>query len=765
MNNLDFKNQYEIIKILGKGMYSKVYKAKKKDTNEFRAIKIIDLNEIREELKKENLKEDISYEFEQYIKQLLNEIENMKLCKKNNDNSLEFFEYFTTEDYFALVIELCDCNLTQVLINRENGFNPKEIYNIISQLNNTFKIMKENKIVHRDLKLDNILIKYENKEKNIFKVKLCDYGISKYGNFTQLKTHIGTEAYMAPEIMELTEEDKYNYKCDLWSLGIIIYELSFKDRPYKGKTEIALLKGINKFGKTMLKKTGDVNLDDLINKLLEKDPEKRITWDEYFNHSFFIQEDDEKEDNIDNTKKHTDLLPYRPELEDVIMQKITLLAAPISGPNHPRTVYFMNDPNLNDNLLQNKFKIEKFEISEKKYMVLYKAYKNLNVCISEPMKYNGIIRTKLFENTNIIWKLKKDKELLPFIKSLNKYQKYNHFPITYELTRKDNLYKNYCNMKIKFPNDYYYMAETFILPQDNKIFIEEKLKDFNLNDKTNLWIIKPCRKSKGSGIELLTNVENIPKHILVTHYINNPHLINGKKYDLRIYLLVTGFCPLKIYLYDNGFARFCKEKYDLSPENMSNKYIHLTDYPFNDTEKEKWSLHKLKIFFEGNNLDFNKVWLKIKDIIIKVVLSITDIAIPIIKPLKLSSGNLFELYGVDILIDEYLNPWLLEINLNPSLNCDNPLDLKIKSKLITDILNIIGVVPFSHDGKFILMDKPNEYKDSIEEGLIESLCEFERPTGGFERIFPLKNNIRYYSQFIKEPEKENLALWKELLSK
>ena len=315
MNNLDFKNQYDIIKTLGKGMYSKVYKAKKKDTNEFRAIKIIDLNEIREELKKENLKEDISYEFEQYIKQLLNEIENMKLCKKNNDNSLEFFEYFTTEDYFALVIELCDCNLTQVLINRENGFNPKEIYNIISQLNNTFKIMKENKIVHRDLKLDNILIKYENKEKRLFKVKLCDYGISKYGNFTQLKTHIGTEANMAPEIMELTEEDNYNYKCDLWSLGIIIYELSFKDRPYKGKTEAALLKGINKFGKTMLKKTGDVNLDDLINKLLEKDPEKRITWDEYFNHPFFIKEDDEKEDNIDNTRKDSDLLPYRPEQE------------------------------------------------------------------------------------------------------------------------------------------------------------------------------------------------------------------------------------------------------------------------------------------------------------------------------------------------------------------------------------------------------------------------------------------------------------------
>ena len=174
------------------------------------------------------------------------------------------------------------------------------------------------------------------------------------------------------------------------------------------------------------------------------------------------------------------MLPNRPELENIMLQKIKLLATPISGPNHPRTVYFMNNPKLNDNLLHKKFKIENIEISQKKYMILYKAYKNLTLCLSEPMKYNNIIRSKLFEDTNIIWKLKTAEEMIPFIKTLNKYQKYNHFPMTKELTRKDNLYKNYCNMKIRFPNDYNYMAETYILPNDYKIFIEEKLKDFNL---------------------------------------------------------------------------------------------------------------------------------------------------------------------------------------------------------------------------------------------------------------------------------------------
>ena len=409
-------------------------------------------------------------------------------------------------------------------------------------------------------------------------------------------------------------------------------------------------------------------------------------------------------------------------------------------------------------------------------MFLYKAYKNLPLCLSGPMKYNRVIRSKLFDNTNIVWKLMKQDRMFPFLKTLNKYQKFNHFPMTWQLSRKDNLYNNYYKMKTKFPNDYNYMPETYVLPKDYDIFFNEKLKDFDLNDKTKLWLLKPCASSRGRGIRLLTDLEDIPKKTIATHYIYNPHLINGKKYDLRIYLLITGYCPLKIYLFENGLTRFCSEEYDLNPEKMNNSFIHLTNYSINKNSSnfeannsvneefgDKWTLYTLKKYFEKNNLNFDEVWRKIKDIIIKIILSVTDMAIPIIKSFKLSSGNLFEIYGVDILLDAELNPWLMEVNLNPSLNCDSELDLKVKSKLLTDIFNIIGAIPFSHDGKFIPMDKPNEYKDEIEEGVIESLCEFERPSGGFERIFPLKNNINIYKKFLEQPGNENLALWNEML--
>ena len=89
----------------------------------------------------------------------------------------------------------------------------------MKQLNKTFRIMKEKKIIHRDLKLENILIKYIDKEKKKYIIKLSDYGCSKrlQSLSRYCSTYSGTLAYMSPEILKGA---KYNYKCDLWSIGI-----------------------------------------------------------------------------------------------------------------------------------------------------------------------------------------------------------------------------------------------------------------------------------------------------------------------------------------------------------------------------------------------------------------------------------------------------------------------------------------------------------------------------------------------------------------
>jgi len=263
-----------------------------------------------------NSYEDVDTKLEQFKQNLMREINIMKKCAEHNENSVKYYESFETEDEFAIVSELCDENLNTFKMDRK--FSPEEILEILNQLNNTFKIMKET-IVHRDLKPLNILIKYDNNDKSKYTVKLCDFGISKEGKIFNLQTakgNMGTTGYIAPEIIEkilaleileksteyeimegskehelMKRTQNYDYKkSDLWSLGIIIYELLFEKRPYDGANEQIILDKIIKFGKKILKKTNNEKLDDLINKLLEKDPEKRIGWDDYFNHPFFRKE-------------------------------------------------------------------------------------------------------------------------------------------------------------------------------------------------------------------------------------------------------------------------------------------------------------------------------------------------------------------------------------------------------------------------------------------------------------------------------------------
>ena len=91
---------------------------------------------------------------------------------------------------------------------------------------------------------------------------------------------------MAPELLK---KENYNYKCDLWTVGIIIYRLFFGRPPFSGNSEDALIHNIDEIGNNF-KKTGNQTLDDLISKLLEKEPEKRINWKDYLNHSFFKKE-------------------------------------------------------------------------------------------------------------------------------------------------------------------------------------------------------------------------------------------------------------------------------------------------------------------------------------------------------------------------------------------------------------------------------------------------------------------------------------------
>jgi len=136
------------------------------------------------------------------------------------------------------------------------------------------------------------------------------------------------------------------------------------------------------------------------------------------------------------------------------------------------------------------------------------------------------------------------------------------------------------------------------------------------------------------------------------------------------------------------------------------------------------------------------------------------------KGYKLRSNNIFDLYSVDIILDSKFKPWLVEINISLALYEEwYTKDRKIMLRqTICDVLNVVSMVPFSHVNGFAL-NGDVEFANSTEETVQQSICEFTRPLGGFERIFPFKSNIDYYKQFFKEVSPNNEALWNEVQEK
>ncbi|KAJ8288844.1 hypothetical protein COCON_G00015030 [Conger conger] len=302
---------------------------------------------------------------------------------------------------------------------------------------------------------------------------------------------------------------------------------------------------------------------------------------------------------------------------------------------------------------------------------------------------------------NLMWT---GSHLKPYLlRNLLDFQKVNHFPRSYELTRKDRLYKNIQRMQQMhgFKN-FHIVPQTFVLPSEFQEFCSCFSKD------RGPWIIKPVASSRGRGIYLVSNPNQIPldENILVSRYLSNPLLIDDFKFDVRLYVLVTSYEPLIIYLYEEGLARFATVKYDRAAKNIKNQFMHLTNYSVNkksrdyvscdDPEVEdygnKWSMSAILRYLKQEGKDTALLMGQVEDLVIKAVLSAELQIATACKMFVPHRTNCFELYGFDVLIDSNLKPWLLEVNLSPSLACDAPLDLKIKASMISDMFSLVGFV-------------------------------------------------------------------------
>ena len=472
----------------------------------------------------------------------------------------------------------------------------------------------------------------------------------------------------------------------------------------------------------------------------------------------------------------------RRELLSVKEQKLTLLRPGKNCPNkHPRTVFLYYNETLNKNnyTYLKQYKIDNVTLTDKNYFVTYKlrVKSEKTPSIVGSLEFNGLIRSYQRLDNNLIMEFTNENDRDTLVKSLIKYQKFDVFPISNEISRKSSLYLNYKSKQIKFPKDFNYMPRTYVMPYDKEI-VKKKFLNYTVNTK-NLYIVKPNVSSRGRGIHLFDNYkDSVSDDVLISKYISNPHLINGKKYDIRLYVLVTGFSPLKIYVFNEGIARISSELFTLELSKLKNLYIHLTNTSINkkninykrvtDPTKDDgndWTLTVLKKYIKKkSNIDFDTVILpKINDIIVKSLLTVLEKAHIKDRERYVKPGTLYQLFGYDILLDKNFRPWLLEVNYGPDMANIDDFDLILKSKVITDLYNIVGLVPF-RKGEYnnIPYDEVYDYKNKIDEVIDDSICELDRPRGGFNLLFPLKDNIDYYSQFVPFANKINKKFWNKI---
>ncbi|KAH7468528.1 hypothetical protein KRP22_012011 [Phytophthora ramorum] len=322
----------------------------------------------------------------------------------------------------------------------------------------------------------------------------------------------------------------------------------------------------------------------------------------------------------------------------------------------------------------------------------------------------------------------------------------NHFPNHYELTRKDLMVKNIkrykkeaaanaasaSNPAVTGPNSNLnsaaaaaevpgspdaldFLPTTYTLPADYSLFVEEFRRNPNV-----MWIMKPCSKAQGKGIFIINKLSqtkkwanqrwtNMPikEGYVVSRYIENPLLVGGKKFDLRMYVLVLSYRPMQALVHREGFARFCNVKYSAAADDMDNPFMHLTNVAvqknnedYNSNHGGKWSVANLCLYVEatrGRGAG-EKLLRDIHAVMLHALRAVQNVII--------NDPHSFECYGYDIIVDDNLKPWLVEVNASPSLSTTTREDRNMKSRLLRDVLELAVAAEAGPDQRRVVIPPP-----------------------------------------------------------
>ncbi|AAZ11916.1 tubulin-tyrosine ligase-like protein, conserved [Trypanosoma brucei brucei TREU927] len=361
------------------------------------------------------------------------------------------------------------------------------------------------------------------------------------------------------------------------------------------------------------------------------------------------------------------------------------------------------------------------------------------------------------------------------------HQRFNHFPRTYStLGCKLGLAQRLHRVKKSLEREgvkrdvFDFFPQTWIFPEQK----ESLMKAMDQARPTQRFIWKPARGSCGKGIfvcpggeknsvhwkrvlekmerRVLTSPSLVNRSYVVQEYVDDPLLLEGRKMDLRLYVAVTSYDPLTVYLHDEGLVRLAVQQYnegapdeatrcdpvevslshfdpfrDLTNYSIGRKWVkkgkqfgsseeNLEDADLIASEERRdiQALHLKKSMEElWNHIDSlcpvaqqrsvsticateppkmrtsDHVWNSIAQVIVKTLLAVKSTMSKGVKS-NLSPGSFFELYGFDMMLDSSLKPWLVEVNTLPSLASTSTFDYTVKTNIISDLLNLAMIEPF-----------------------------------------------------------------------
>ena len=237
-----------------------------------------------------------------------------------------------------------------------------------------------------------------------------------------------------------------------------------------------------------------------------------------------------------------------------------------------------------------------------------------------------------------------------------------------------------------------------LLPEITEILekLSKHFPQYDFSGTKNIWIVKPSGLSRGRGItcidqlnDILTNIR-LHNQTVIQKYIENPLIIKGRKFDIRQWVLVTSFNPLTIYLFDTPYVRFGAEEYHL--DDFKNIFSQLTGnsiakhsekFENSEIEGDMWENEQFREYLKDK---FGRdCWPEIQEKIKKIVIYALECA----KHKIIHRKNSHEVFGFDIMVDELLNVYLIEINLSPDWTYSTKVTEKLVKIASEDMMKVI----------------------------------------------------------------------------